>query len=220
MRFLNKHAALEKELRRLEREESRLSWAYWRTPAIPLEHPYQRGWVKTFALEPPILQWSDAQVFRDVLRVINNRVYSRNREFRSPRGFPIELHPRGIGLRQWEKLAWPASHRRFFRLGHWRIVDEEFRHPQSGMWRRGYKLAVDWWLREELQPWMVTHQRVDLPEVKTRLAEIEGIMLRTCGRMHLSRLHGRSVRYRGDCEDSHAEDVATLRHRDQHDIAD
>lgn len=219
MRFLDKYAAREKELRRLEREESRLWQAYHRTPLVPLEHPYQRGWVKTFALEPRILQWSDAQVFRDVLRVINNRVYSRNREFISPRGFPILLHPRGIGLRQWDKLDWPASHRRLFRLGHWRIVDEEFRSPHSGLWRRGYKLAGDWWLREDIQPLMVTHQRVDLPEVKTRLSEIERFMIRTCGRERLARLHGRSSHDWSCSETPYPEALAELQHQEQLDTA-
>jgi hypothetical protein len=136
-------------------------------------------------------------MFREMLRAVNQRVYSRNREFRSARGFPIVLGTRRISLHRWAKLDWPASHQRFFRLGCWRIADEEFRRSQPchRVWRRGYKLETDWWLREDMQPAMITHQRVALPDVESRLAEIEAVMTRVCGWDRLQRLHGRSWRW-------------------------
>lgn len=190
MRFPDKHAARDKLLRGLEREAHRLWQVYRRTPLVPLERPYQRDWRKTFVLEPRVLARPDTAIFRAMLHAVNHCVYSSNREFLSRRGFPIILRPRSIGLRSWEKLAWPASHQRFFRLGHWVIEDEEFRRPGQRLWRRGYKLALDWWLREDIQPVMVTHQRVDLPDVNARLAEIEAFMKQTRGWERLRRLHG------------------------------
>ena len=152
--------------------------------------------MKTFVLDARVHRRRDVDIFRQMLRAVNNRVVSPNREFRSRRGFPILLSPRRIGISAWEKLAWPASHQRFFRLGHWRIEDEEFRRPMQRLWRRGYKLVDDWWLQEIIQPVMVTHQRVDLPDVKSRLAEIEAHMLNTCGWKKLRRLYGRSEWWR------------------------
>ena len=219
VRFLDKYAAREKYLRRLEREERRLWQAYSATPLVPLERPYQRGWVKTFVLEPRVLLRPDAHIFREMLRMVNHRVTSSNRGFLSRRGFPIVLRPRSIGLHQWVKLAWPASHQRFFRLGHWCIEDDEFRRPFQRLWRRGYKLAIDWWLREDIQPLMVTHQRVDLPEVNSRLAEIDSFMTRTCGWEQLRRPHGRGDRYWRCRTNLHAEERAALVHREQLDFS-
>jgi hypothetical protein len=221
MRFLDKHSTREKHLRRLEREERRLWQAYRATPLVPLEQPYQRGWVKTYVLEPRVLQRPDAHIFREMLRAVNHRATSSNREFLSRRGFPIILRPRGIGVHQWTKLAWPASYQRFFRLGHWRIEDEVFRRPErfyrptQRLWQRGYKLAVDWWLKEDIQPLMITHRRAELPDVTSRLAEIDAFMSRTCGREQLNRLHGYSERYWRCCVNHHVEDRAVLAHREQ-----
>jgi hypothetical protein len=197
MRLFDKHFACEKNLRRLEREAKRLWQVRRDTPLVPLEQPYQRGWFKTYVLDSRIAHRADAPMFHEMLRAVNQRVYSRNREFRSARGFPIVLGTRRISLHRWAKLAWPASHQRFFRLGCWRIDDEEFRQSQPRLraWRRGYKLEIDWWLREDIEPAMITHQRVALPEVETRLAEIESALRRVCGWDRLHRLHGRSWRW-------------------------
>ncbi len=196
MRFLDKHFACGKKLRRLEREAKRLWQVRRDTPLVALEQPYQRGWFKTYVLDARVAHRADAPMFREMLRAVNQRVYSRNREFRSARGFPIVLGTRRISLHRWTKLNWPARHKQFFRLGCWRIDDEEFRRsqPRHRAWRRGYKLEIDWWLREEIQPAMITHQRVALPEVESRLAEIEALMTRVCGWNRLQRLHGRSWR--------------------------
>ena len=56
----------------------------------------------------------------------------------------------------------------------------------------GYKLVHRWWLVEDVQPNLVTHQRVELPAVRKRLAEIEAFLLCTCGQERLDKLHGRS----------------------------
>jgi hypothetical protein len=51
MRFLGKHFACEKNLRRLEREVKRLWQVRRDTPLVALEQPYQRGWFKTYVLD-------------------------------------------------------------------------------------------------------------------------------------------------------------------------
>jgi hypothetical protein len=198
MRYLNKHAAREKRLRAFERECNRLHQAKGDAPIIPLEHPYQRGWVKTYVLEDRVERRPDAQVFRNMLGAINHTVWARERTFVSRRGQPLVLRPRIIHVREWEKLAWPASHRRFFAFGTWRVEHERCWLPPYRAWTCGYKLVVDWWLREDVQPHLITHQRVDLPEVKSRLAEIDAYMTRTCGWDTLSRLHGQG-RWRSPC---------------------
>lgn len=181
MRFLDKYAAREKELRRLKRESFRLNQARDDAPIVPLEHPYQRGWTKTFVLEERVERRPDAQLFRNMLRVINRRLWCRDRSFTDRQGRELVLRPRVLDLRAWEKLAWPASHQRFFQLGSWRDCEPAcwWFAPYRFVW--GYRLHLDGWLREETQPFVVTHQRVELPEVRSRLARIEAFMARTRG---------------------------------------
>lgn len=195
MRYLNKHLALEKKLRCLEREAQRLWQAQRDAPVVPLEHPYQRGWLKTYVLDEAVAHRPDVQIFRNVLAVVNHAVHSRNRAFLSRKGFPIVLHPRKIWVSEWRDLAWPASHQRFFAFGVWRIEEGEFHRTVARSWLCGYKIVQTWWLREDIQPFLITHQRVELPAVRTRLAEIESFMTRTNGWGRLSRLHGRRVSF-------------------------
>lgn len=61
----------------------------------------------------------------------------------------------------------------------------------------GYAVRNPWWLREYLKPRMITHRRIDLPEVRKRVAEIEAHLSHHSGRERLARLHGHRRRWRG-----------------------
>jgi len=192
MRFLDKYSVRTKRLLALEREAQRLYQAHWHAPIVPLEHPYQKGWMKTYVLDDRMARRPDIGMFRAMLTQINQRVYSRERSFLSRSGEAIVLRPRIICLREWMKLAWPASHQKFFGYGQWRLEDAPWTPLR---WRKhitGFKLIRAWWLREDLQPHLITHQRVELPEVRARLAEIEAYMTTTGGWRRLDRIHGRS----------------------------
>ena len=124
MRFLDKYAAREKHLRSLEREVNRLRQADRAAPVIPLEQPYQRGWVKTYLLRDDVMRRPDVAVFRTVLALVNNRVHSKVRDFIADNGEPILLRPRMIRAAKWPTLGWPASHQRLFSYGHWPLDDD------------------------------------------------------------------------------------------------
>lgn len=192
MRYLDKYSGRDKHLLALERELNRLHRAQVHAPIIPLERPYQRGWVKFYVLENRIAQRPDVAIFRAMLAQVNRRVLSRERSFINRSGHEILLRPRIIPTREWLKLAWPASRQRFFGYGCWRLDDQPWTPIK---WRRhitGFKLVHLWWLREDVQPHLMTHQRVELPQVRSRIAEIEAYLEATCGRFRLDRLHGRS----------------------------
>ncbi len=192
MRSFDKHASLEKRLRQLSREHRRLQHAQWHAPIVPLARAFQRGWEKTYVLREDIRRRPDMRVFAEVLAEVNQRLYSRNREFTDRQGHPLVLRPRIIPVAEWLQLDWPASHQRLFAYGHWRLEDGLWR-PER--WRRhilGFRLVRAWWLAESVQPFMVTHQRVDLPEVRSRLAEIDAFMTARRGWQRLGRLQGHS----------------------------
>lgn len=173
MRLLDKHARRDKQLIALHRELRRLCHAQHHAPIVPLERPYACGWVKFYVLEDQVKRRPDVAMFLTILAAVNRRVYSRARNFIHKNGQRIGIHPRVIPTREWLKFNWPASHRCFFGYGNWRLDD----HPGRPIkWRDsiiGFKLVHNWWLREEIQPHLITHQRVDLPKVRSRIAEIE-----------------------------------------------
>lgn len=191
MRFLDKHTARDKELLRLEREYNQLHRALNDAPVVPLAEPYQRGWSKTYVLREDIRRRNDVAVFRTVLAALNQRIWSRERDFILPDGQTYRLRPRIILPLEWKRLPWPASHRRLFAYGPW---EEEFLPRRSFRRRRlvvGFSILNPWWMEEDVQPWMITHQRGELPEVRRRMTEIETRMEHTRGWERLGRLHGR-----------------------------
>jgi hypothetical protein len=197
MHFQDKYAQRDKHLLRMERELSRLRKAQWHAPIIPLEHPYQRGWFKTFTLREDALHHPEGLVFKAVLAVVNQRVQSRTREFMRRNGDPIALRPRIIEPRDWRRLVWPISHQRLFAYGQWPVEDI---YPWTEHYNRhsirGFKLIRTWWLDELILPFMITHQRVDLPEVRSRITEIENHLRHRLGWERLQWLHGHHVSWR------------------------
>jgi hypothetical protein len=196
MRFLDKYSARDKRLLALEREMNRLNQAHRDAPIIPLERPYQRGRAKFFVLDEEILRRADTAIFRTMLPQINQYVIARDRSFLTKRGQPILLRPRVIPTREWIKLGWPAKQQRFFSYGHWRLDHEPWRSIKWREQARGFKLINLSWIREEVQPHLITHQRVDLPDVRSRLTEIKNHFEFTRGWERLHRLHGRSQWWR------------------------
>ena len=214
MRSYEKHTARDKHLLSLERELNRLWRAQWHAPVIPLEHPYQRGWVKTYVLPPHIARRADANLYREVLAKINRRVYCRDRHFRHANGGPVTLTPKLIPLAAWERLNWTPKQRSLFGFGHWR--GEKCWNPRNGPVNHnyvlGFKLVRDEWLAEDIQPNLITHQRVDLPEVRRRIAEIETHLTHRNGYHRLNNLHGLRNRYWRDIDRApyHQAKAATL----------
>lgn len=197
MIFADQYSVRDKRLLRLERELHRLWQAHRDAPIIPLERPYQRGWVKTFRLREDAWHHPEVAVFQAVLKVVNQVVHCSNREFVRRNSQPVVLRPKILDVREWKRLAWPISHQRLFGYGAWPVEDI---FPWSACrYRdciRGFRLLRTWWLDEYIQPRMITHQRVDLPEVRSRIAEIERHFEHDCGRERLDNLHGRRARWR------------------------
>jgi hypothetical protein len=195
MTLLRKQEQRDKHLLKLEREHNRLFPALRDAPLVPLEKPYQLGWIKTYALVAEVLRRPDAAVFRRVLAVVNSRVWSREANFKLRNGDAIVLRPRIIPPKEWERLGWPASHKKLFSYGHWE--DEMELRPwfRKRRLRIGYAVNRPWWIKEEVHPRMITHRRVDLPDVRSRLAEIDAHFDHHQGWAILGRLHGHRVRW-------------------------
>jgi hypothetical protein len=197
MIFADKYSARDKRLLRLERELNRLRRAQGHAPVIPLERPYQRGWFKTYRLREDAWHHPETLVFQAVLKVVNQVVHCANRDFVGRNDEPVALRPKIIPVSDWKRLVWPLSHQRLFAYGLWPVEDLYpwcLLHYRNSV--RGFRLMRTWWLEEETGPWMITHQRVELPEVRSRIAEIEAHLRHTCGRERLDHLHGHRVHWR------------------------
>lgn len=197
MIFADKYSARDKHLLRLERELNRLRRAQGDAPVIPLERPYRRGWYKTYRLREDAWHHPEIAVFQTVFKAVNQGVHCANRDFLHRNGRPVVLRPKILKVYEWQRLAWPFRCQRLFAYDAWPVEDiYPWRMPHYRDCVRGFRLLRTWWLEETIEPWMITHQRVDLPEVRSRIAEIESHFRHVCGRERLDNLHGHRVHWR------------------------
>lgn len=200
MRFLDKHTARDKLLLRLERESKQLQHALNDAPMLPLDEPYQRGWIKFYALREDVRLRHDVELYREVLAKINQRIWARSRDFIGPDKKPLDLRPGIILMHEWQRLNWTPTQRRLFAYGPWKVETGFEATPHRHFYRRsghlvGFSILNPWWMEEMIEPWMITHRKANLPEVEQRLSEINSYLTHTCGRQRLSNLHGQRDRW-------------------------
>jgi hypothetical protein len=188
---------LDRELRGLERERRRLRRATWEAPLIELEKPYQRGWIRFFALTARGKRRPDAAKLHEALQFVQRVQFSRSRDFchysgkskrRVPLGHPLEtlsmreILRRGVPDRVLKRLI-------LRNRGPLRSKDEVRVLVQQGFGGVAHFRYPEL-CESVVAPYFITHGRCVLPEVESRLAEIEGC-LRNGGVFRLLTLSGR-----------------------------
>jgi hypothetical protein len=196
---LDRKSAVTKKLLAWEREYRDLSRISWEAPLVPLAQPYPRGWERWFEWTPEALSRVDAAHLSVLLEGLQNREISRWPDFRRDRGRSRKVVTVPHELPRWSlwgfmHLRLPAELWGYFETHHHvplsqlGLLEElratrwggpiSFRHPQ--------------WLVSRVGCHWITHQRVAMPEVESRLSEIDAWMEWSCGWQKLRRLHGRT----------------------------
>lgn len=169
-----------KEVLRIDKERRRLWKATWEAPLIPLEKPYQRGWIRWFEWSPEAMRRKDFGVMKNVMDLIQVEEWSIRHDFRPPR-------KRGIrDARSWHRhLKFSAKELlqkchdprllRYFETWRRHPVNEEgyLRMLVQQGWGGILRFRYPYLIVSRVEPHMITHQRVILPEVEARLSEIE-----------------------------------------------
>ena len=149
-------------------ELCKLNKISWNAPLIPLAKLIQTGWVKGFTLRDDCSRRSDAQVYRTICKQIQAPVFCRKKNFIDKKGKEIKPGFRIIGKGEWDNLGWPEHYKKYFAYDIWSIGRSHTKEGW-GFWRGYYFI-------EEIKPYFITHQRTKIPEVETRIAELEGFI--------------------------------------------
>jgi len=72
---------VEKQIRKKYRRSDELWDIRRNTPWIPLDKPYQKGFVRFFALRDDVKRSKDGDFFEEILKKINTYMYSESRQF-------------------------------------------------------------------------------------------------------------------------------------------
>ncbi|GHC45697.1 hypothetical protein GCM10007100_08870 [Roseibacillus persicicus] len=169
----------DRRLLRLD-EERRELWSQLRNaPLRKLKEPYQKGWERFFDLSEQAKRRKDSDELEAALHLIRNYQRCsvnpfRQFQWKSRRIVPWEHNLSGLSLRRILSERIPLEYLKHFRLRLREPVTqarlrELLRSGWTGLfWFRYPEYAIS-----HVQPFLITHTRVALPEVERRLAEIE-----------------------------------------------
>ena len=182
----DRHAELEKQRRNL--------------PLVPLEKPYQKGYVRFFVLREDVRQGKQADFFATLLAKINTYQYADNRKFQKKkkrRGKRVYIARKQelYAFNQWE---WQRALERgkFTEKERAYFARIECFNRQKDRFETHYEFTEAWRFELRVKPNMITHyRRVDVA-IEQELAELDKI-INDYNNWNIiaNRIYGHSYRY-------------------------
>lgn len=165
--------AKDKHYRSLYKEYRKLLDVQRSAPLIEIDEPYQRGWVRFFKLRDDASRRSDAATLTEILKRVNVYQYCRKGTFmqknqKTKSYEPIGHYPKRYTIKEWSRLEWLESYRKYFEA---RLVTER---NWKNQWVRNqrYVFKYPFYFVSCTEKHFVTHHRVKLPDVESRITEI------------------------------------------------
>lgn len=196
---------VEKQIRK-KYQRSRELWKIRRDlPWIPLDQPYQKGFVRFFAVRDDVKRSKDGDFFEEVLSKINTYTYSENRKFlKKKRKFGKRIYvQREQKLKCIASFSWNDP-----KLG---LTDRERRYfekkdeycPVRRVFGTYYQFTEPWRFTLRVKPNIITHYKpLDL-ELEKEYAQLEAYLVqhKVVGILQKT-IHGKSnpwkMKYRSD----------------------
>lgn len=182
-------------LYRTVREIDRLHKAKWNSPIIPLEEPYQRGWTRRYKLRDDATRRDDAQRLKYVLKLINTVQFSRDGiKWPSFNGVEIPQALKVIPEKVFEGMKLSPAITKYFLHGHY---TEQSLYSSRIVVGYAVHYKYKFYFVYDIQPNIVTHTRVIMPEVESRLSELYSVLEKNGGWNRVDHLKGHR-KYRDD----------------------
>ncbi|MCS3867259.1 hypothetical protein J3D55_000175 [Chryseobacterium ginsenosidimutans] len=166
---------VEKQIRKKYKRSKEL-WKIKRDiPWIPLEEPYQRGFVRFFAVTEEVMRTKDAEFFEGILKKINTFMYSEIRHFlKKKRKFGRRIYVereqklKSLSSYEWDnpKIQFTARERQYF------LKRREY-CPFRKMYYDYCDFIEPWRFTLRIKPNMITHYKPVNAELEKEYAEVE-----------------------------------------------
>ncbi len=178
----------QKRLLALWREVDRLNESIREAGLEPLEEPYQRGWERWFEWRQEARRRKDFPVMEGVLELIQKREWSRFPDFRqrnrrTGRSRPQEHLPVEVTVKKLQTKCGNPALVKYFETVRFRPV-EGWKHLcvlRTNEWGGMLRFMHPELLESRVEPYWITHRRVHLPAVESRLDEINSCIERNGG---------------------------------------
>ena len=161
-------------------EERRELWSQLQqAPLKELEEPYQKGWERYYVLSEQAKRRKDGEELEMALSFV--RTYQRcgvnpfmRYRYQSKRMVAWEHNLAGIRPRQILSSKIPESLLKYFRLRlREPLTTERLRELIRSGWQGRFWFRYPEYAISVVRPYLITHSRVALPDVESRLTEIE-----------------------------------------------
>lgn len=152
---------LEKQIRKKHVRSEKLWHLKRNISLVPLDKPYQKGFVRFFAVREDIKAGADREFFETILEKINTRMYSENRKFtkkKKRRGRKIQVeriqHLERLSLTKWldPKTGITDREKQYF------MKKEEY-DPYRKRYNTVYEFTEPWRFVLKVIPYMITHYK-------------------------------------------------------------
>ena len=170
-------------------------------PLVPLEKPYQKGYVRFFVLREDVRQGKQADFFETLLEKINTYQYADTRKFQKKkkrRGKRVYI-ARKQELYTFSQWEWERALERgkFTQKERAYFAKIECFNRQKDRFEIHYEFTEAWRFELRVKPNMITHYRPVDVAIERELAELDKIIddYKNWGIIH-SKIYGRSYSWR------------------------
>lgn len=169
---------VEKQIRKKNQRSNELWEIKRNTPWIPLEKPYQRGFVRFFVVREDVMRSKDGDFFDGILKKINTYMYSESRQFlKKKRKFGRRIYvERAQTLKHISSYSWndpkvglTPRERQYF------LKQEEYCSFRK-MYVPYYEFIEPWRFTLRIRPNMITHYKPVDFELEKEAAKLESYL--------------------------------------------
>ncbi|SHL19553.1 hypothetical protein [Chryseobacterium polytrichastri] len=197
---------VEKQIRKKYKRSRELWETRRKIPLVPLEKPYQKGFVRFFVVRDDVKRTKDGKFFEGILMKINTYMYSETRKFqKKKRKFGRKIYvPRDQKLDrllpyQWNdpKLGLTTREKQYF------LKREEY-DPLRKKYDTYYEFIEPWRFTLRIKPYMITHYKPLSSDLEKEIDELDSYLNqhKIVGLIN-KKIHGQSGNWKKYGEETH-----------------
>lgn len=169
---------VEKQIRKKCKRSKEVSKILRNLPLVPLENPYQLGFVRFFVVRDDVMRSSDGAFFEELLKKINTYMYSGSRQFlKKKRKFGRRIYvEREQKLYRVSSYSWSSPKFGLTPRERQYFVRKEEYCPFRKCNETYYEFTEQWRFTLRTRPHMITHYKPIDAELKKEEAELDAYL--------------------------------------------
>jgi len=189
----------EKQLRALHRLDMKLWREKQKLPLVPLQAPYQKGWVRTFRLRDDVARSSKAEFYQALLEKINTRDFCNDKSFMRKKGGKRKKgsEPREQWLQTFTEEEWTNEKFKLTEQEKQHFFLKEYSNPFNRSVQKRYTFIEPWRYVLKVRPYIITHAKLLDEVLEQQMQQLDNRIERHhLGPKIRKLIYGKGYRYR------------------------